>query len=110
MSGEMELTLIEQEILLACMWQNPDAYGVSIRDKIKERTSKNHSFGTIYTVLERLENRGFLVSREGEVTLSKGGRKKQYFTVTGKGHLALTGSLAAMDSLRAGLNLGGMYA
>src|SRR6202045_4617055 len=110
MADGSDLTLIEQQILLAIVRLNPDAYGVSIRDEIKARINKEYSFGSIYAVLERLENGGLIESREGEATAVRGGRKKLYFTITGAGEKALQASLNAMDAMRSGLKLKGAFA
>ena len=110
MADVTDLTLMEQQTLLGIMRLHPDAYGVSIRDEIKLRTGKEYSFGSIYAILERLEDRGMIESREGQAIASRGGRKKLYFTITGAGQKALQASLNAMDSLRAGLKLKGAVA
>jgi len=107
MGRDSDLTLVEQQMLLAIMRLHPNAYGVSIRDEIKVRTGKEHSFGSIYAVLERLEGLGMIASRQGEPTAVRGGRKKLYFTITGDGQSALQASLNAMDAMRAGLKLKG---
>jgi PadR family transcriptional regulator, regulatory protein PadR len=105
MTDVTDLTLIEQQMLLAIMRLHPNAYGVSIRDAIKTRINKEYSFGSICAVLERLENGGLIESREGEKTAVRGGRKKLYFTITGAGKKTLQASLNAMDAMRAGLKL-----
>lgn len=105
-----DLTLIEQQTLLAIMIQHPNAYGVSIRDEIKKRTDREYSFGSIYAVLERLEDRGMISSREGEATAARGGRKKQYFTITAPGQTALQASLRAVDAMRSGTEVKGCWA
>jgi PadR family transcriptional regulator PadR len=110
MTDVTDLTLIEQQMLLAIMRLNHNAYGVSIRDEIKLRTGKEYSFGSIYAVLERLEDGGLIESREGQATAVRGGRKKLYFTITGVGQKALRASLNAMDAMRAGLKLKGAFA
>jgi PadR family transcriptional regulator, regulatory protein PadR len=110
MTDVTDLTLIEQQMLLAIMRLNPNAYGVSIRDEIKLRTGKEYSFGSIYAVLERLEDGGLIESREGKATAVRGGRKKLYFTITGAGQAALQASLNAMDAMRAGLKPKGAFA
>jgi PadR family transcriptional regulator, regulatory protein PadR len=107
MPSIIDLTLFEQQMLLAIMHLHPNACGVSIRDEIKARADKEYSFGSIYAVLERLEDGGLVKSREGEPTGARGGRKKQYFTITGAGQKALEASLNAMDAMRAGLKLKG---
>jgi PadR family transcriptional regulator PadR len=110
MTDVTDLTLIEQQMLLAIVRLHPNAYGVSIRDEIKTRINKEYSFGSIYAVLERLENGGLIDSREGQATAVRGGRKKLYFTITGVGQKALRASLNAMDAMRAGLKLKGAFA
>jgi PadR family transcriptional regulator, regulatory protein PadR len=104
MGNVTDLTVFEQQMLLGIMRLHPNAYGVSIRDEIKSRTGKEYSFGSIYAVLERLEDRGVIVSREGDATAARGGRKKLYFTITGTGQKTLQASLNAMDAMRAGLS------
>jgi PadR family transcriptional regulator, regulatory protein PadR len=110
MTDVTELTLIEQQMLLAIVRLNPNAYGVSIRDEIKLRTGKEYSFGSIYAVLERLEDGGLIKSREGKATAVRGGRKKLYFTISGAGASALQASLDAMDAMRFGLKQKGAFA
>lgn len=105
MAKSTDLTLVEQQMLLAIMRLHPNAYGVSIRDEIKARIGKEYSFGSVYAVLERLEDGGLITSREGEVSATRGGRKKLYFTITGVGQQALQASLNAIDLMRAGLRL-----
>jgi len=104
------LTLTEQHVMLGILRLHPNAYGVSIRDEIRKRTGRDYSFGSVYAVLERLEDRGLIGSHEGEATATRGGRKKQYFTVTGRGQLAVQASLRAVDEMRAGIELGGALA
>jgi PadR family transcriptional regulator, regulatory protein PadR len=105
-----DLTLVEQQMLLAVMRLHPNAYGVSIRDEIKKRTGKSYSFGSVYAVLERLEGHAMIASREGEASATRGGRRKLYFTITGTGQSALQASLRAMDAMRAGVKLKGALA
>jgi DNA-binding PadR family transcriptional regulator len=89
--------------MLAILRQHPSAYGVSIQEQIEEQTKHRYSFGSIYAALERLDDRGYVKSREGEATSQRGGRKKVYFALTGLGQAALQESLAAVDALRKGL-------
>jgi PadR family transcriptional regulator, regulatory protein PadR len=104
------MTDVTDLTLMAIMRLHPNAYGVSIRDEIKTRTNKEYSFGSIYAVLERLEDDGLIESREGQATAVRGGRKKLYFTITGAGQVALQASLNATDAMRAGLKLKGAFA
>ncbi len=98
-----ELTTLEQHLLLAIIGLRPNAYGVSIQDYIKERTGREPSTGSIYASLDRLEEKGFVKSRQGEATPERGGKRKLYFTITAPGQRALKESLQAIDALSHGL-------
>ena len=101
--SDTELTTLEQHLLLAIIGLHPNAYGVSIQDHIKARTGREPSTGSIYASLDRLEEKGFVKSRQGEPTAERGGKRKLYFTITAPGHGALKESLQAIDALSHGL-------
>ena len=100
---DTELTTLEQHLLLAIIALHPNAYGVAIQEHIKERTGREPSTGSIYASLDRLEEKGFVRSRQGEATPERGGKRKLYFTITAPGRRALNESLRAIDSLSHGL-------
>jgi len=102
MNKMLELSTTEQQVLLAIHWLGDNAYGVTIRDKIAERAKRNLSFGSVYAVLERLDDAGFLTTREGEATKVRGGRKKLFYKITGTGYASLQASLDTMDNMRKG--------
>jgi len=99
----MELTTLEQHLLLAIVALHPNAYGVSIQELIKDRIGREPSTGSVYASLDRLEEKGFVKSRQGEATAERGGKRKLYFTVTASGQHALRQSLQAIQSLSHGL-------
>lgn len=99
----MDLSAIEQEVLLAAMALHPNAYGVSVADHIERRTGNQRSIAGIYTAIDRLEKKGYLKSRLGESTASRGGKRKLYVTITAPGELTLKQSLLAIASLRRGI-------
>ena len=59
----------------------------------------------MYAALDRLERRGFVVSKVGEPTAERGGRAKRYFALVPAGALALHRSRNALESLWEGLEL-----
>src|SRR5262245_11727749 len=75
----------ELMILLAMLRVGDDAYGVSIARELEETTGRGVLLGSIYAALERLEERGLITSRIGDVTPERGGRAKRHFKVTAKG-------------------------
>lgn len=101
--SDTELTTLEQHLLLAIIGLHPNAYGVSIQDHIKERTGREPSTGSVYAAIDRLEEKGFVKSRQGEPTAERGGKRKLYFTITGPGQHTLRQSLQAIHSLSHGL-------
>ena len=105
--SNLDLTTLEQHVLSAAQRLHPNAYGVTIRDDIEQRTGQSRSIGSIYSVLDRLETRGFLESRLGEATPERGGKRKLYFTITARGQLAAERSYSALRSMRRGLAVKG---
>jgi PadR family transcriptional regulator, regulatory protein PadR len=101
--SDTELTTLEQHLLLAIIALHPNGYGVAIQDHIKERTGREPSTGSIYASLDRLEEKGFVKTRQGEPTKQRGGKRKLYFTITTPGQHTLRQSLQAIHSLSHGL-------
>jgi DNA-binding PadR family transcriptional regulator len=76
------------EILATLQAQPNDAYGLTIRDRIKERSGREPSIGAIYTALESLERKGLVFSWWGEPTEERGGRRKRLYKIIAPGELA----------------------
>lgn len=79
----------EYEILATLLAQPRDAYGLTIRDRIKERNGRDVSPGAVYTALERLERKGLVSSGWGEATEVRGGRRKRLYKIEASGELAV---------------------
>ena len=77
---------LEQLILLAILRLRDDAYGVTIRAELADRTGRTVAPGAMYTALERLEIKGLIASRMGDPTPQRGGRAKRHVRVTAAGH------------------------
>ena len=86
----MRILSRSEEIILATVWKLQDeAYGVAINESINKNTGLNWRFGSIYTPLGRLVQKGLLKTVEGEPTPERGGRRKLYFQLTKSGKEAL---------------------
>ena len=105
MAPTANLGEFEQVILLAILGLRDDAYGVTIRAELADRTGRTVAPGAIYTALERLEAKGLITSRMSDPTPQRGGRAKRCVTVTAAGMEALTRSVQAFERLLDGLNL-----
>jgi DNA-binding PadR family transcriptional regulator len=75
----------ELMVMLALIRLGDAAYGVPISKAIEEGTRREVLVGSVYAALERLEEKGFVVSEVGEPTPERGGRAKRYFRITEKG-------------------------
>jgi len=89
----------EQVVLLAVMRLGPHAYGVSIKHEIEARTRRNVSLGAIYPTVDRLEDKGFVITRAGRPTGERGGRSKRHVKITPAGLRALRRSHSMLAAL-----------
>lgn len=102
MSNREYLGEFEQVVLLAVMRLGDDAYGVTIRREIEERTGRTVTLGSIYPTLHRLEAKGLVSSFTGEPTASRGGRSRRHFQLEQQGRAALRRSREIVAALWAG--------
>lgn len=82
----MKILSRQEEIILTaiCKLQS-NAYGMAIREEIVRVTRVNMLFGSIYTPLTRLLEKGLVSSYQGEPVPERGGRRKVFYTLTPKG-------------------------
>lgn len=86
----MKLLSRSEEFLLLAVWRLKDnAYGVTIRDELKQVTGKDWAFGALFVSLDRLVKKGHLQSTLSDPTPERGGRSKRMYTVTKSGLKAL---------------------
>ena len=78
--GDLELL-----VMLALIRLGEDAYGVTIGREIEQKGKRTAALASVYSVLERLERRGWVRSELGEATPERGGRAKRHFRVTAQG-------------------------
>jgi PadR family transcriptional regulator PadR len=97
---------LEQVVLLAILQSGDDAYGVTIRREIQDRTKRDFTLGTVYKTLARLEDKGLVTSFTGEPTPERGGRRKRYYRVSALGRRSLRTALSALRTMTVGLDLG----
>jgi len=87
--GKHQLGEFEEVVMLTVGVLFDDAYGVSIKKEIESRLNRKVSVGALQAALKRLEQKGFLRSREGESSSERGGRPKLYFKITAYGKQAI---------------------
>jgi len=87
---------LEQMLLWTVVRLGDEAYGMSVRDEMEQRSGRDVARGAVYITLDRLVKKGYLASSLGEQTPERGGRARRYFAVTSTGRDALK---AARDAL-----------
>jgi PadR family transcriptional regulator len=94
---------LEQIVLFALVRLGANAYGMTVRREIEDRTGRDLSIGAVYATLERLQAKGYVSSSLGEPTAERGGRAKRLFRIEGEGHRALHATQDAMRKMSVGL-------
>jgi len=106
------LSQLEVLALSAVMMLRDEAYGMTIHAQVEELAKgiRAVSLGSVYTTLDRLEQKGYVKSWFGGATEERGGRSKRYFEITGTGERAVRASLSlsgkVLDGLRGVEGLG----
>lgn len=92
--GEFEEVVI---LTVGVLYKN--AYGVSIKKEIESRLSRNVSMGALHTALNRLEDKCYIRSFDGEATEERAGRPKRYFQITAQGKKAMEYTKSTREEL-----------
>lgn len=94
-----QLGEFEEVVMLTVGVLYDEAYGVSIKKEIETRLKRKVSVGALQSALRRLEDKGYLKSREGEATEERAGRPKKYFQITAYGKRAMEFTKTTRDEL-----------
>jgi PadR family transcriptional regulator PadR len=82
----------EELVLLSVGILYDDAYGLAIVDELEKQTGRNIMISSVHKALVRLEEKGFLKSRMGGSTETRGGRDKRLYQLTHAGKKVLADS------------------
>ncbi len=94
-------------MLLAVLRLEGEGYGTTLRREIEQRAGRPVAVGALYATLERLEDKGFIRSEQGEPTPQRGGRAKRYYHATAAGERVLARCRAGLESMWEGVAVGG---
>ena len=87
---DLDLLSRWEEVYLLSIWElKHNAYGVTIKKAVSQKTGKTLSYGGLYFMLAQLVKKGLAVKTPGEPTQKRGGRRKYYYTLTEAGKSAL---------------------
>jgi len=99
MPGNGLLTIREEIYLLSILELDKGAYGVAIRDSVSAKTGQPIAWGSLYFVLAGLAKKGLVTKSAGEPTRRRGGRRRFFYTLTGKGRAELESVLELHKTL-----------
>ena len=75
----------EELVLLSVGILFDEAYGLAIVDELEKQTGRNIMISSVHKALVRLEDKGYLKSRMGGASESRGGREKRLYHLTHAG-------------------------
>ncbi|HMJ70453.1 MAG TPA: helix-turn-helix transcriptional regulator [Cyclobacteriaceae bacterium] len=89
----------EELVLLTVGILYDDAYGLAIVDELEKQTNRSIMISSVHKALVRLEEKGYLKSRMGGATQTRGGRDKRLYTLTDAGAKVLSQSKDMRNSM-----------
>ena len=92
-----------EHLVLATALRLESGYGAELMRDLEERTGRQVQGGALYVTLDRLERKGYLVSRMGTPDPERGGRPKRFVEVTQEGVRALAEQREALLRVWEGL-------
>jgi DNA-binding PadR family transcriptional regulator len=99
----MHLGDFEQILLFAVLRLGAGAHGGAVRNEIEQRIGRVVSPGAAYTALDRLEERGLVISWIGDTTPARGGRRRKFYRLSPVGARALERTFADLSTMASGL-------
>jgi len=99
----MALGELEQVVLFAIVRLPEPSHGAVIIQEIEGRTGRGVSAGALYTVLDRLESKGYVRSWIGDSTPARGGRRRRLYEMLPEGARALQNWYAGIRELASGV-------
>lgn len=79
----VKLSAIDEDLLTAMLGR--ELYGLEILDELNLDRPIDLSFGSLYPALNRLEKKGLISWRWGDVQEGSGGARRKYYRVNGVG-------------------------
>ena len=79
----------EEIVLLIVAVLEGEAYGVNITHEILEQTGRSVRLNQVHASLQRLEEKGMIISKMSDPTPERGGRRKRIFSITAYGSSTL---------------------
>lgn len=105
-SPDAPLGVLEEQIVVAVLRTQGEAYGMQVRREIERVTGRELAIGAVYATLDRLEAKGLLASRR----VMADGPSRRRFELTPAGARALADTRLMRDRLWQGIDVRGLAA
>jgi len=102
-SAMKELSLYETIFLLAILRLPGNAYGVTIRSEVAAISRRKIPYGTLYSYLDQLFDKGYVVKALGAPVPGRGGRSRVLYQVAPAGLAALKDAYRLQRTVSLGL-------
>ena len=89
----------EELVLLTVAALVSEAYSVAVCDELTKHTGREVKLGVVHAVLNRLEEKGLVLSKMGDATNVRGGKRKRYYALTSPGKVAILRAKEVRDQL-----------
>jgi len=97
--------ILEEQVMLAVLRTEDDAYGMNVRRELEEVTGRDVTIGSVYITLDRLEAKGLVASERPPAATRANTASRRVFAVTPLGLRVLAETRAMRERLWAGVNL-----
>lgn len=99
-----ELTKIEEILLVAIWYLKESAYGVKIRQHVSKIVGKELTYGHLYSALNQLVTKKYLLKSEGQASAKRRGRPRIYYSISPEGLNALKAAREMNERLWSGIS------
>ena len=99
------LGAFEELVLLAVARGRGDAYGMTVRREIEDKTGRDVTIGAVYATLDRLETKALVRSHLGDAGEGRRGRARRHFRLMPAGADALSKARRMRAGLWEGIDL-----
>jgi PadR family transcriptional regulator PadR len=97
MSERNLLGAFEEMVLLAVARGEGEAYGMSVRRDVQERSGREVTIGAVYSTLDRLQTKGLVGSEPRAGDAVRDGQTRRCFELAPEGAAALLGARERHD-------------
>lgn len=107
MADRASLGQFEQLVLTAILDLHDDAYGVTIHRSVEElMRPRRCQLGAVYATLDRMEDKGLVLSWMSEPTSQRGGRARRHYRLSADGEIALKEAALIAERLASAIHRG----